>query len=223
MIPNATNKYGKHDGSYGFAHLGGFHQTSLRSKPNTGPLTRDLQGKFQQTWLVPEQYPMEYPSRGVDYRGADYAGILTIEATGRFITAAPLMKFQSANSVDLPPYRVQLSGPIQFIQNLLETWMLTQDDAVPLLGFEISDRHHVKSLLRGHAVLSGRDVKDRIAYLFEIRKTLSALFLNEDVENAWLREEHAMLGNNAPLKLMLEGTMDNLLLVKEYVEAAAGR
>ncbi len=122
-----------------------------------------------------------------------------------------------------PRSQGRLSGPVKFVQSLLKTWGLTQDDALPLLGFEDSDRQYVSNLLNGNVALSGRDVKDRITYLLEIRKTLSALFLNEEVENEWLREKHAMLNNIAPMELMLEGTMENLLLVKEYVDTAAGK
>ena len=72
-------------------------------------------------------------------------------------------------------------------------------------------------------MLRGRDAKNRIAYLFRIRKMLSALFGDKNVENEWLRERHEMLDDKAPMDLLLEGSMENLLLVKEYVEAAAGR
>ena len=117
----------------------------------------------------------------------------------------------------------RLSGPIKFVRRLLKTWRLTQEEALCLLGFEDSDRHYVRNLLNGHAALSGRDVEDRVICLLQIRKTLSALFLNEEVENEWLREKHAMLNNMAPMELMLEGTMENLLLVREYVDVAAGK
>ena len=46
---------------------------------------------------------------------------------------------------------------------------------------------------------------------------------DEDMENEWLRERHEMLDDKAPMDLLLDGSMENLLLVKEYVEAAAGR
>lgn len=114
----------------------------------------------------------------------------------------------------------RLSGPIQFLRKLLETWHLTNADAVQLLGLEASD---VTDLLQGHVPLKGRDAKDRIAYLFRIRKTLSSLFQDTEAENEWLREPHEMLSGQKPLELLLEGAMENLLLVKEYVEAAAGR
>ena len=120
----------------------------------------------------------------------------------------------------------RLTGPVWFVEKLLEAWRLDGSDAVPLLGLEPSepsDLSYARDVLAGRAKLRGRDAKDRIAHLFRIRKTLSALFRDEDVENEWLREHHGMLDDRAPMALLLEGSMENLFLVKEYVEAAAGR
>ncbi len=119
--------------------------------------------------------------------------------------------------------RGQPSGPIKFFLLLLKTWKLERGDAVALLGFERAELGHVDRLLEGHALLTGRDVKDRIAYLFEVRRTLAGLFRNEDVENAWLREPHAGLGERSPLDMLLEGTMENLLVIRDYVLNAAGK
>ena len=116
-----------------------------------------------------------------------------------------------------------LTGPIMFVGILLHTWRLSRTDAIPLLGLEKSDSSYARDLLSGRVTLRGRDIKDRIAYLFRIRKTLSALFRDEEVENEWLREPHDALDGQNPMALLLEGSMENLLLVKEYVEAAAGR
>lgn len=58
--------------------------------------------------------------------------------------------------------------------------------------------------------------------LFRIRKTLYSLFRDEKAENDWLREPHDALDGQKPIDIMLEGSMENLLLVKEYVEEAAG-
>lgn len=125
-----------------------------------------------------------------------------------------------ADSNDLCP---RVSGPIQFVNGLLETWGLRQSDATLLLGFEPVEWPQVERVLNGTGSLSGRDVKDRIACLFEIRRTLSGLFKNRNVENAWLRESHPLLNEQKPLDLLLEGSMENLLLVRDYVELAAGR
>ena len=109
------------------------------------------------------------------------------------------------------------------MKQLLRTWHLTQDDAIPLLGLERTDLPYVVDLFDGRVTVRGRDVKHRIAYLFRIRKTLSSLFRNVEVENDWLREPHETLNGQIPMDLLLEGSMENLLMVKEYVEAAAGR
>ena len=120
-------------------------------------------------------------------------------------------------------HQERLSGPVQFMGNLLETWKLKRDDAVPLLGFEQSDRSYVRALMCGRAELAGRDVKDRIAYLVHIRMMLSSLFRDEEVENQWLRERQRMLDDETPIGLLLDGGMEKLLLVKEYVDTVTGR
>ena len=124
---------------------------------------------------------------------------------------------------DTPRPRVRLAGPVQFILKLLETWKLERDKAAVLLGFEESDGDRVERILSGSEPLSGRDTKDRIVHLLHVRKTLSALFRNREVENEWLREPRSLLGEQSPMDLLLEGSMENLLLVREYVETMAGR
>ena len=116
----------------------------------------------------------------------------------------------------------RLSGPVQFVLKLLDYWRLSGDDAVSLLGFDSTDSDYVKDVLNGMASFRGRDVRDRIAHLFHIWTTLSSLFQDRGVENDWLREPHALLDEQSPLNLLLGGAMENLLLVKEYVDAAAG-
>lgn len=144
-----------------------------------------------------------------------------------FMTASPQPTPSAAvtetTTAGEQPYHGRLSGPIWFVEKLLNTWRLDRSDAIPLLGLDPSDLSYATDVLAGRTTLRGRDAKDRIACLFRIRKTLSALFGDEDVENEWLRERHEMLDDKAPMDLLREGSMENLLLVKEYVEAAAGR
>jgi len=121
------------------------------------------------------------------------------------------------------PYHGRITGPIKFIGQLLVTWGLNADAACTLLGFEPSDTAFIHDVLQGYATLRGRDAKDRIAHLFEIRMSLSALFQDESVENEWLRETHEVLNDKTPMDLLQEGSMENLLVVKEYVELVAGR
>lgn len=118
------------------------------------------------------------------------------------------------------PHR--LSGPIQFVPKLLEFWCLEEEDAGRLLGFGVEEADYVASALAGMERFHGRDVRERIAHLFWIRKTLSAWFRDRDTENAWLREAHSWLDDRAPMDLLLGGSMEDLLLVRDYVDTAAG-
>ena len=106
---------------------------------------------------------------------------------------------------------------------LLATWHLKPESACILLGFERSRFTYVHDVLQGYETLTGRDAKDRIVHLIQIRKLLSALFRDEAVENEWLREPRDVLKGKTPMDLLLEGSMENLLLVREYVELVTGR
>ena len=117
----------------------------------------------------------------------------------------------------------RLKGPVQFILQLLEHWGLQRGDAYTLLGFEDADAARVEAVLNGIEEFRGRDVNDRITYLFYIRQTLHSLFRNLRVENEWLRESHDLLDGRSPLDLLLGGSMEDLLLLREYVDTAAGR
>lgn len=126
-------------------------------------------------------------------------------------------------SSETPQPPVRLTGPVQFIVKLLDTWKLAPDKAAVLLGFEESGKDQVERILSGREPLSGRDAKDRVVHLLHVRGTLSALFQDREVENEWLREPRSLLHDKSPMDLLLEGSMENLLLLREYVETMAGR
>lgn len=117
--------------------------------------------------------------------------------------------------------RGRLTGPVQFFTRLLEVWELDENAGAKLLGYEGVTQ--VRDLLSGAASLRGRDAKDRIRYLFEIDAALGQLFRDEAVELDWLRESRSELGGDNPLALLLEGSMENLLVVKQLVERISGR
>lgn len=116
----------------------------------------------------------------------------------------------------------RVTGPVQFLARLLELWQLDFSDACLLLGFEHADSESVKRLFSGVASLRGRDSKDRIAILIRIRTLLAGLFQDINVENAWLREQNPDLKGRTPLQLLREGSMENLLTLRDLVECAAG-
>ncbi len=114
------------------------------------------------------------------------------------------------------------TAAIQFAVALLAAWRLDDGDAVGLLGFGPEDAPCVAAVLAGKAPLHGRDTRERIAHLLWIRKTLFSLFGDLDVENAWLRGRHDWLQDRVPMDLLLKGSIEELLLVRDYVDTVAG-
>lgn len=129
----------------------------------------------------------------------------------------------SHRSLPIIHKNTRMNGPVKFIRRLLKDWNLKGSNAVALLGFEASQSAQIERVLEGAETLRGRDVKDRIVHLYHIRKTLSALFEDLEVENDWLREPHSLLNDCIPMDLLLEGSLENLLLVRDYVETVAGQ
>ncbi len=173
----------------------------------------------------------EFPSAPVELRlGRSSAVVqLRLHAQDRLYPSLVVVGLQKATLPDeaqattRPSYRGRITGPVKFVNQLLATWHLEPESACILLGFGPSRLIYVNDVLQGYETLAGRDAKDRIAHLFQIRKLLSALFRDETVENEWLREPQNALKGKTPMDLLLEGSMENLLLVREYVELVTGR
>lgn len=136
---------------------------------------------------------------------------------------------------DPPKPEPKPSGPAQFVSKLLKSWGL-EGKAVPLLGLDqskLKDVQLVHDFLEGYdnqllenSDVRSRDVRRRIAHLFYIRKTLWSLFRDQDVERKWLSTPHTLRDDQKkPLLDMLlsdsSDSMEDLLLVKDYVDAIA--
>lgn len=113
------------------------------------------------------------------------------------------------------------TGPLQFFENLLESWGLDEEAGAKLLGFERTIE--LSDLLRGTVSLRGRDTKDRLRHLLEIGLALDSLFRNEDSVRMWLREPLGELDGESPLDHLLEGSMEHLLRLRQLVEFLSGR
>jgi transcriptional regulator with XRE-family HTH domain len=116
---------------------------------------------------------------------------------------------------------VRLTAPVRFIAKLMETWALGESDAARLLGLE--GQQDVRDLLLGAKQLDSRDVKDRVRQLLRMREALHSLFRDIGTEREWLREPRPELNDQSPLDLLLEGSMENFLIVTQFVQWMAGR
>ena len=202
---NATAKAGE---AGSLANLPGAILEKLKVSGN-GHLRIDQEGHSQfMRWVQHAR-----PEPAVPVTDRQLRGLIAPIASGRTFDNARGGPGQAAGSP---------TGPIQFVGKLTEAWRLDRPDAVRLLGFDPAEFEYGTAVLDGRRQLHGRDVRDRIACLFVIRRTLWSLFRDLDTENDWLRERHSMLNGASPLSLMLEGSMEDLLLARDYVEAAAG-
>ena len=171
-------------------------------------------------WLAKER--IEPPDSASINRNDPYTTLQRGEKPRNMFADLPASNAETLR--DAPgEYYVRLTGPVQFVSRLLEFWRLETRDAAGLLGFDPEDSDHVAAILRGREPIRGRDIRDRISHLFWIRKALHFLFQDLGVENEWLREPHSMLDDRSPLTLLLGGSMEDLLLAREYVDAVAGR
>ena len=117
--------------------------------------------------------------------------------------------------------RGRITGPVSYLKLLLKEWRLRDIDAAPLLGFERDQASEANAILNGIRTLSGHDAKDRIRALLSINALLNDMFRDDDSKNQWLRCHHRSL-YETPLSLMLSGSMEKLLIVRDFVKYIAG-
>jgi uncharacterized protein (DUF2384 family) len=119
------------------------------------------------------------------------------------------------------PLTGRVTGPVKVLSQICSIWALTDDDVRILLDYE--DRQTVRDLLAGVVSLKGRDREDRVRHMFLIHEALNQLFRSPNEERDWLREPLAELRGKSPISMMLDGSMDALLIVRHLVERLSGR
>ena len=118
-------------------------------------------------------------------------------------------------------FQQPMAAAIKFVTRLMDVWTIDADETARLLGFE--GESELADLVAGVRQLDTRDVKDRIRHLMRIREALHSLFRDVNAEREWLREARPELQGQSPLALLLEGSMENLLTVSQFVQWMVGR
>lgn len=178
---------------------------------NTG--LKNESGRYARQLTIPAEDERELKSRPLE-RQPHQGGYYVVLNVGR-------QQVESENRSHLPTGR--LTGPVRFVAELCSRWRLGAEQAAVLLGFEKTDVAHVEAILSGRVTLRGRDAKDRIASLLHIKSQLSSLFREEEAENKWLRSKLEELKGKAPIELLLEGSMQNLLRLQKLVDQISGK
>jgi transcriptional regulator with XRE-family HTH domain len=119
------------------------------------------------------------------------------------------------------PKTSRLAAPVRFVIKLMQLWEMADAEGAKLLGLE--READLRDLTSGAKQLDTRDVKDRVRHLIRMREALHSLFGNINAERGWLREPRPELDGQSPLDLLLEGSMENFLVVSQFVQWLAGR
>ena len=117
--------------------------------------------------------------------------------------------------------QVRASGEIVLLQRVMIRWGFDDREAACLIGYE--DPSWMRSLYGGLSSLRTRDEKDRLRAVLRIATDLLSLYRDEAEIGAWLREKKRQLGGESAYDLMMEGSMENLLRVKQFIEVLSGR
>lgn len=126
-----------------------------------------------------------------------------------------------------PPNRRRLSAPaFRTFLTIAERWGLNEEERRLVLGYPSRSTYHNWAKLareQGEFTLDV-DVLTRISAVFGIHQALGVLFNDVAEGLAWLRGPHEgpLFGGQPPLRLVTGGTLDGILSVRRFLDAARG-
>lgn len=117
-------------------------------------------------------------------------------------------------------YHVRAQGQIVLLEAFFKDWGCTEDGSAFLLGYSLVEAREVFLGIRS---LTHRDAIDRVKSLLRIGIILDNLFNGNELSvREWLRSSDDLLGGQTPLAVLLEGSLESVLRVKQVVELRAG-
>lgn len=117
----------------------------------------------------------------------------------------------------------QISALLEMVFRLMQAWKLDTRQQAALMGVRSPSTIY---RWKNHGAMRIRlDTLERIHHLLGIHKQLRLLFYhNPDMAKAWVstRNRAPCFGGKRPIDIMLKGKVSDLLIVRSYLEAAAG-
>jgi hypothetical protein len=110
----------------------------------------------------------------------------------------------------------RIAAAVAMFERLAEHWSLRGDERETLLG-GIPKSTWSEWRQRPAVARIKSDTRERIANLFVIDLNAHALFAPEFADR-WVRESNAAFGNESPLSAMLRGKVEDIILVRRYLE-----
>ncbi len=126
-----------------------------------------------------------------------------------------------------PAVRARLAGPgLRTFFGIAQAWSLSVDQQRTLLGGVPTSTYHkwkASAMAKGAVTLS-QDQLERISLVLGIYKALRLLLADEAGAERWLTAANTDLpfGGGSPLDRMLRGSIDDLYVVRRYIDAWRG-
>ena len=106
---------------------------------------------------------------------------------------------------------------------IAKKWGLGEKESLVLLGEPSRTTYY--NWKKGEVGKVSKDTLERLSYLVGIYKALRILIPNDDLAHAWVKRENdaPLFAGQAPLQLMLTGSVADLYRVRAYLDASRGR
>lgn len=126
-----------------------------------------------------------------------------------------------------PANRKRLSAPaLRTFAAIADLWGLNEEQRRLVLGYPSrSTYHNWMRLAREHRdVTLDVDTLTRISAVLGIHQALGVLYGSDAEGVAWLARPHdaPVFGGQAPMALVTNGTLDGLMIVRRFLDAARG-
>ena len=123
--------------------------------------------------------------------------------------------------------RRRLSAPgLRTFLKIADLWGFNEEQRCLVLGDPSRSTYHnwCKQAGENGAFTLGVDVLTRISAMLGIHQALSALVSDEHDGVEWLRQPHhgIVFGGHPPLHLITSGTLNGLMAVRRFLDAARG-
>jgi hypothetical protein len=117
--------------------------------------------------------------------------------------------------------RLSAAG-LRAFYRIASLWKLNREEQMTLLGLTAPATYH--NWKRDPHVRLAPDTLERLSYILGIYKALQILLPQPEASDSWVKRTNKGIpfGGRSPLDLMLEGKVQNLLDVREYLDAHRG-
>lgn len=123
---------------------------------------------------------------------------------------------------DVRPDSAVIATGLRIFSNIAEQWRLTPAQRTRLLG--LADLQELVCLFADAGARDADRCLDRISHVMAIWRALHMLFNVPAQANGWIARpnSHPIFGGSAAIDLMTTGRIEDLALVRQYLESQSG-